>query len=103
MKIGSQTTFCKGMACPSAEILLSYQKKSLSKVQLSHVVLHLNQCDFCRAELHFLNHHKIEDVNFLESTEIPKHLRQLIEAMLKRNPSEFNFFYDDIYEGESIC
>lgn len=91
------------MACPSAEMLLSYQKKNLGKEQKTRVVLHLNQCDFCRAELHFLSHHKIEDVNFLESTEVPKHLRQLIEALLKRNPIEHNLFYDDIYEGKSVC
>lgn len=102
MRVGSQTKFCKRVACPSAEMLLSYQTGRLGREQKARVVLHLNQCDFCRAELHFLSHEKVADVPFTQASEVPTHLRQLVEALLNHSRLEKSFPKDEIYEGESI-
>ncbi len=102
MRVGSQTKFCKRVACPSAEVLLSYQTGRLGKEQKTRVVLHLNQCDFCRAELHFLSHEKIADAPCTQTAEVPAHLRQLVEAVLNHTRLNKSFPKDEIYEGESI-
>lgn len=102
MRVRSQTKFCKRVACPSAEMLLSYQTGQLGREQKARVVLHLNQCDFCHAELHFLSHEEIADVPYTQTTEVPTHLRQLVEALLNHSRLERNSPKDVIFEGESV-
>jgi len=100
--IYSPTRFIKQAACPSAETLLSYKAERLSLQQKLLVISHLNKCDFCRAELHFLSHQKVEEIGCTQTSEIPQHLRQLAEAILNGSFIYDDFFSDEIYENESV-
>jgi hypothetical protein len=101
MRVKSKATFCKRAACPSAETLLYFQAERLSKTQKARVVSHLNQCDFCRAELHLFSRHNLADVGCLQTTEIPKHLRKLVESIFN-NTTLSKEFPDEIYDNEIV-
>lgn len=101
MRVKSKATFCKRAACPSAETLLYFQAERLSKTQKARVVSHLNQCDFCRAELHLLSHHDLAEARCTQTTEIPKHLQKLVESILKGRTLRQEFS-DEAYESEIV-
>ena len=76
--------FAKSAACPSAEGLLAFSRSQLEVGRIEFIASHLEQCDFCRAELQLLERFpgKPEVVTFAE---IPASLRRLAESIL-RNP-----------------
>jgi len=78
------TVFAKSAACPSAEGLLEFSRSQLEVGLIEYVASHLEQCDFCRAELQLLERFpcKPEVVPFAE---MPASLRRLAESIL-RNP-----------------
>jgi hypothetical protein len=101
MRVKSTATFCKRAACPSAETLLYFQAKRLNKTLKARVISHLNQCDFCRAELHLLSHNDLAEVSCPQTTEIPKRLRKLVESIFNDRALR-NEFPDEVYESESV-
>jgi hypothetical protein len=75
------TIFCKSAACPSSETLLSYRRFDLRGSHRDWIDGHLNECDFCRAELQLLNRYR----GVSETTtpgEVPDELRKLAESVL---------------------
>jgi hypothetical protein len=76
--------FRKTTACPSSTTLLSLRTGKLSVETRTLVICHLDDCDFCNAELTLLAHHrrmKTDD----KVPEIPMNLRILAESILNRS------------------
>jgi hypothetical protein len=77
-----QLTFRKTAACPASTTLLSFRSEQLSPMIGTLVRQHLETCDFCRAELPLLAHHRIERPLPTKPPEIPINLRILAESIL---------------------
>jgi len=76
--------FAKSTSCPSAERLLAFSKSLLAPTQLQLIAGHLEECDFCRAELQLLERFPCEP-EAITIAEMPPSLRALAESIL-RNP-----------------
>ncbi len=83
---GSQTqlTFRKTAACPTSATLVGYRSARLSPEIASLVRRHLEDCEFCNAELRLLAHHKARRGRQASVPEIPINLRILAESLLSR-------------------
>jgi hypothetical protein len=73
--------FLKSAACPSAEELLAFAKSLLPFRHNRAVVTHLQECDFCRAELQLLERHPSKH-EAVPVGEMPHSLRVLAESIL---------------------
>jgi hypothetical protein len=74
--------FRKTVACPASATLLSYLCNNLPAEGATSVKEHLEECDFCGAELRLLVHHQ-PATGANKTPEIPKDLRILAESILK--------------------
>lgn len=84
MKASEKTIpFRKTAACPSSATLLHFRNQKLSASIAKLVQYHLSMCDFCRAELKLLAHHRRTKQDE-RTPEIPKNLRILAESILRR-------------------
>ena len=77
----AQLTFCKTVGCPASSTLLSYRSEKLSAEIAALVRSHLNECEFCNAELPLLAHHKSAG-RAPRTPEMPASLRILAESIL---------------------
>lgn len=77
--------FKKTASCPASSTLLSFRRKKLSKEISKLVKLHLNDCEFCAAEIPLLAFHKPVKKGEHKSPEIPMNLRVLAESILCQN------------------
>lgn len=79
----SMTTFAfrKTAACPASATLLSYASDNLPADLAEQVRDHLEECDFCSAELPLLAHHTPAAAAH-HAPEIPMDLRILAESIL---------------------
>jgi hypothetical protein len=75
--------FRKTAKCPSSARLLQLCKGKLSAAGSTLVGKHLEDCDFCNAELRLLAHHRRTNQR-TKVPDIPKNLRILAEAILRR-------------------
>jgi len=83
MKASTTTLeFRKTAACPASATLLSFSSNTLPVEAATGVKDHLEQCDFCSAELPLLAHHKPAGRGH-RAPEIPINLRILAESILK--------------------
>jgi hypothetical protein len=73
--------FAKSISCPSADRLLAFSKSLLSPAQLQLIVGHLEECDFCRAELHLLERFPCRP-EVIAVAEMPASLRAFAESIL---------------------
>jgi hypothetical protein len=78
--------FRKTAACPASATLLSFRCKNLPAEVATTVREHLEECDFCNAELPLLAHHQPATAGS-DTPEIPNDLRLLAESILKKNVS----------------
>ncbi len=84
MKTSTRTLpFLKTAACPASATLLSFRTGGLSAGTAVLVKGHLEECDFCSAELPLLAHHSAAERG-LKAPEIPLDLRILAESILSR-------------------
>jgi len=75
--------FKKTATCPASATLLSFRCNNLPADAATTVKEHLEQCDFCSAELPLLAHH--QPVTGSQRTpDIPMDLRILAESILKK-------------------
>jgi hypothetical protein len=83
MKASTTTVeFRKTAACPASATLLSLLCNNLPAEAAKGVRAHLEECDFCAAELPLLAHHQpVTGTN--RTPEIPMDLRILAESILK--------------------
>lgn len=76
--------FRKTAGCPASVTLLYFQRNDLPAEAVTGVKNHLEECDFCAAELPLLAHHS-PDSGAYRVPEIPMNLRMLAESILGRN------------------
>ena len=76
-----QLTFRKTAACPTSTTLLAFSTEKLSPMVFTVVKQHLETCEFCRAELTLLAHHRRER-HSQPPPEIPENLKILAESIL---------------------
>lgn len=75
------SVFAKSAACPPADNLLSFSKSLLSTEQNRSIAAHLEDCDFCRAELQLLERFPGTS-EAIAVGEMPRTLRVLAESIL---------------------
>ena len=75
--------FRKTAACPASRTLLSFLCNNLPDEAATSVKGHLEDCDFCSAELRLLAHHE-PLTGALKTPELPMDLRILAESILRR-------------------
>lgn len=77
-------SFKKQAACPSSKLLLDYRLTRLAAEVTKLVDWHLEECDFCWAEVKLLVHHSAAKESKEEGRPpaIPVNLRVLAEALL---------------------
>jgi len=73
--------FGKSATCPSAEGLLAFSRAVLTPAQTQLVAVHLEECDFCGAELQLLERYPCR-AEAVPAVEIPPGLRLLAESIL---------------------
>ena len=84
MRTSTETLeFKKTAACPASATLLSLICNNLPAEAATEVKQHLEECDFCNAELPLLAHHQPLTAG-LRTPEIPLDLRILAESILKK-------------------
>jgi hypothetical protein len=83
-------SFTKQAACPSSKLLLDYRLSGLAPELRKLVEWHLEECDFCWAEVRLLNHHngRKEPREEGRPPAMPVNLRVLAEdLLLNRKPA----------------
>ena len=84
MKASATTLeFRKTAACPASATLLSFRCNNLPNEASAGVREHLEDCDFCNAELVLLAHHQ-PLTGTQRTPEIPMDLRILAESILRK-------------------
>lgn len=74
--------FIKGMACPSSQEILAFQKGEISDIKHRFVESHSKICDFCGAEIRFYENFPLKTEEIVRFTEIPRPLYELADALL---------------------
>jgi hypothetical protein len=81
MRSAKEELFTKSSACPSSTQLLWFSLHGAPTGGALDLISHLEVCDFCGAETHFLARHH-PSYSPVASPEIPPHLRLLAESLL---------------------
>ncbi|MBC7797388.1 MAG: hypothetical protein H7Z37_10985 [Pyrinomonadaceae bacterium] len=90
MNFHTADDFCKRSVCPSAENLLGYYRLELPSNSMQRIAAHLSKCEFCNAELQFLQAFpSFESETKVTESEMPPALRQLAETLLGNRQNEF--------------
>ena len=87
MKASTVKSFSKKLACPSSNLLLSFQQQALAPEINSLVKHHLAGCDFCYCEIPLLTFYKQPLKGECRSPELPINLRVLAESILGQDKS----------------
>jgi hypothetical protein len=98
----SAITFCKRATCPSSETLLSYRTGGLEAERMVWVAAHLDECDFCGAELQLLTRHTPGEETECALVAMPPHLRWLAESLLSANLLNLETLAGTVYEKERL-
>jgi hypothetical protein len=98
----SAIAFCKRATCPSSETLLSYRTCGLAAERMVWVASHLDECDFCGAELQLLSEHAPTEEEVCALSDMPPHLRWLAESLLSANLLDLESLAGTIYEKERL-
>ncbi len=81
MTSSSVTAFCKRSDCPAAESLLAYRARLISKAEGEAIARHLDECEFCGAELQLLVRCPAKE-ECCKAAEVPPYLKILFEVMI---------------------
>ena len=87
MKASSVKSFSKKLACPSSNLLLSFQQQALAPEIDFLVKHHLAGCDFCYCEIPLLKFYKQPLKGECRPPELPINLRVLAESILGQDKS----------------
>ena len=98
----SAITFCKRATCPSSEVLLSYRTCGLAAERMVWVASHLDECDFCGAELQLLTEHAPAPAEECALADMPPHLRWLAESLLSASLLNLESLAGCVYEKERL-
>jgi hypothetical protein len=98
----SAIAFCKRATCPSSEDLLAYQTCALAVERMVSVASHLEECDFCGAELQLLTEHAPAEVEECTLSDIPANLRWLAQSLLGADALSLESLVETICEKERL-
>ena len=98
----SAIAFCKRATCPSSETLLAYRTCGLAVERMISVASHLDECDFCGAELQMLTEHAPAEIEECPLSAIPANLRWLAESLLSTNLLNLEALAEPAYEKERL-
>ena len=87
MKAASVKSFSKKLACPSSNLLLSFQHQALAPEINFLVKHHLASCDFCYCEIPLLTFYRPPLKGECRPPELPINLRVLAESILGQDRS----------------
>ena len=87
MTASTVKSFSKKLACPSSNLLLSFQQQALAPEINFLVKHHLAGCDFCYCEIPLLTFYKQPLKGECRSPELPINLRVLAESILGQDKS----------------
>ena len=87
MKASSVKSFSKKLACPSSNLLLSFQRQALAPEINFLVKHHLAGCDFCYCEIPLLAFYTLPLKGECRPPELPINLRVLAESILGQDKS----------------
>ena len=87
MKASTVKSFSKKLACPSSNLLLSFQQQALAPEINFLVKHHLAGCDFCYCEIPLLTFYRQPLKGECRSPELPINLRVLAESILGQDKS----------------
>src|SRR5258707_5846859 len=87
MKASTVKSFSKKLACPSSNLLLSFQQQALAPEINFLVKHHLAGCDFCYCEIPLLTFYKPPLKGECRPPELPINLRVLAESILGQDNS----------------
>jgi|SwirhirootsSR2_FD_contig_111_726689_length_1309_multi_2_in_0_out_0_2 hypothetical protein len=79
--------FLKTKDCPPSEDLLSLTLAAFPIESTSEIISHLDVCDFCAAEAHFLSRFQATEPLW-SITAIPPDIRLLAESLLRKRSPE---------------
>lgn len=97
----SAIAFCKRATCPSSETLLNYKTQGLAVEQSLWVQTHLDECDFCGAEVQLLTEHvPLEEAYAL--ADMPSSLRHLAQSLLTADCLHIESFGETALEKERL-
>jgi hypothetical protein len=85
MKASTVNAFRKTRACPSSNMLLAFNAQTLSEEVSTLVSSHLDECDFCDAEVNLLGHLQLPVGRARKAPELPINLRILAESILAQS------------------
>jgi len=83
MKAASVESFSKKLACPSSNLLLSFQRQVLAREVNFLIRHHLETCDFCYCELPLLAYYTPPQKGEIRTPELPINLRVLAEEIFR--------------------
>src|SRR5688500_15128112 len=76
--------FSKKLACPSSNLLLSFNRGALTREINSLIKHHLTTCDFCYCEVPLLSHYSPPGRGECRVPDLPIHLRGSADSILGR-------------------
>jgi hypothetical protein len=102
--MGSVSTakFCKHKTCPSAEMLLSYTRATLTGELRQQLAAHLDACDFCDAELYLLSKFPPVGAAVCPTVKIPFSLYRLAKDLLSVSTNAAGRAVEILYERERL-
>jgi len=86
--------FSKCLECPTSEQLLAFHLGQCGGDQYSEINAHIRGCDFCGAELDLYRHFPSLQEEAVQREEIPGHLYELAESLLKNKASGADFLLE---------
>ena|SRR5687767_9095380 len=98
----SAIAFCKRATCPTTDALMAYRQSGLGTDGMVSVASHLDECDFCGAELQLLSEHPPADVEKCTLAVMPAHLRWLAESLLSGKVLNIETFAGTVFEKERL-
>jgi hypothetical protein len=87
MKAATEKSFRKKLACPSSNLLLSFQHQALAPEINFLVKHHLAGCDFCYCEIPLLAFYTEPLKGECRTPDLPINLRVLAESILGQDKS----------------
>jgi hypothetical protein len=87
MKASTVKSFSKKLACPSSNLLLSFQQQVLTPENHFLVKHHLAACDFCYCEIPLLTFYERPAKGECRPPELPINLRVLAESIFGQDRS----------------
>ena len=99
----SAIAFCKRATCPSSETLLAYRTcEEMAAERMIWVASHLDECDFCGAELQLLSDHAAVEEEECAFSDMPLNLRWLAKSLLGADRLGLESLAGTAYEKERL-